>query len=60
MHDGRAKIDMKHIKRNFSLKAWVRVRWVHLRGGAEAKIKLFQNMVMLHVKLKLTTLAATW
>ena len=31
-----------------------------LGGGAEAKIKLFQNMVMLHIKLKLTTLAATW
>ena len=30
-----------------------------LGGGAEAKIKLFQNMVMLHIKLKLTTLAAT-
>ena len=29
-----------------------------LRGGAEAKIKLFQNMVMLHIKLKLKTLAA--
>ena len=29
-----------------------------LGGGAEAKIKLFQNMVMLHIKLKLTTLAA--
>ena len=29
-------------------------------GVAEAKIKLFQNMVMLHIKLKLTTLAATW
>ena len=32
---------------------------VDLGGGAEAKIKLFQNMVMLHIKLKLTTLAAT-
>ena len=31
-----------------------------LGGGAEAKIKLFQNMVMLHIKLKLKTLAATW
>ena len=26
-----------------------------LGGGAEVKIKLFQNMVMLHIKLKLTT-----
>ena len=31
-----------------------------LGGGAEAKIKLFQNMVMLHIKLKLKRLAATW
>ena len=29
-------------------------------GGAKAKIKLFQNMVMLHIKLKLAMLAATW
>ena len=31
-----------------------------LGGGAEVKIKLFQNMVMLHIKLKLTKLAAIW
>ena len=31
-----------------------------LGDGAEAKIKLFQNMVMLHIKLKLTTIATTW
>ena len=60
LHAGRAAIDMKHIKLDFRLKAWVRVRWVDLGGGAEAKIKIFQNMVMLHIKLKLTTLAATW
>ena len=51
---------MKHIKCDFSLKAWVPARLVDLWGGAEAKIKLFQNMVMLHIKLKLTMLAATW
>ena len=50
---------MKHIQRDFSLNAWVRACWVDLGGGAEVKIKLFQNMVMLHIKLKLTTLAAT-
>ena len=54
---GRAAIDMKHIERDFSLKACVPVRWMDLGGGAEAKIKLFQNTVMLHIKLKLTTLA---
>ena len=51
---------MKHILHDFSLKAWVRVGWVDLVGGDEAKIKLFQNMVLLHIKLKLTTLAAKW
>ena len=51
---------MKHIKRDFSLKAWVGACWVDLGGGAEVKIKFFQNMVMLHIKLKLMTLATTW
>ena len=51
LHEDRAAIYMKHIKWDFSLKAWVRVRLVDLGGGAEAKIKLFQNMVMLHIKL---------
>ena len=58
LHAGRAAIDMKHIRRDFSLKAWVRAHWVNLGGGTEAKIKPFQNMVMLHIKLKLMTLAA--
>ena len=51
---------MKHIKRDFSLKAWVQAPGVDLGGGEEAKIKLFQNMVMLHIKLKLTMFSATW
>ena len=50
---------MKHIKPDFGLKAWVQARGVDLGGGADAKIKL-KNMVMLHIKLKLMTLAATW
>ena len=49
LHTGRASIDMKHIKRDFSFKAWVRAFWVDLGGGAEVKIKFFQNMVMLHI-----------
>ena len=57
LHIGSAAIDIKHIKRNFSLKAWVRAPWVDFGGGAEAQIKLFQNMVMLHIKLKLTAFA---
>ena len=52
--------DMKHIKQDFSLKAWVPAPEVDLGGGAEAKIKLFQNMVMLHIKLKLTTFACKY
>ena len=60
LHAGRAAIDMKHNKWDFSLKAWVGVCWVDFGGGAGAKVKLFPNMVMLHIKLKLTTLAARW
>ena len=33
--------------------------WGGLKGGAEAKIKLFQNMVMLHIKLKLATFCSS-
>ena len=59
LHASRAAIDMKHIKWDFSLKAWVRAPGVDFWVGAVAKIKLFQNMVMLHIKLKLMTFAAT-
>ena len=34
---------MKHIEWDFSLKAWVRVGWMDLGGGAQAKIKLFSE-----------------
>ena len=33
--------------------------WVDLGGGVKGKIKLFQNMDMLHIKLKGITGAAT-
>ena len=33
--------------------------WVDLGGGVKGKIKLFQNMVMLHIELKGITGAAT-
>ena len=33
--------------------------WVDLGGGVKGKIKLIQNMVMLHIKLKGITGAAT-
>ena len=59
-HAGRGTIDMKHIKGDFSLNAWVPTPRVDLGGGTEAKINLFQNMVMLHIKLKLTTHAVLW
>ena len=48
-------MDMKHIKQDFSLKAWVQSPAMDLGGVAKAKIKLFQNMVMLHIKFKPTT-----
>ena len=35
LHTGTAAIDMKHIKRDFNLKALVRACWVDLGGGAE-------------------------
>ena len=34
---------MKHIKQDFSLKAWIQVCRVDLRGGSEVKIKLFSE-----------------
>ena len=43
LHTGRTALDMKHIKRDFSLKAWVRACWVDLRGGAEVKIIFFSK-----------------
>ena len=51
---------MKHIKQDFSLKAWVQSPGMDLGGGAKAKIELFWSMVMLHIKLKLKAHAATW
>ena len=60
LHAARGAIDIKHIKQDFSLKAWVQSSGVDLAGRAKAKIKLFQNMVMLHIKLKPLMHAATW
>ena len=51
---------MKHIKQDFSLKAWAQPPGVDLGGGAKAKIELFRNMVMLHIKLKPAAHATTW
>ena len=36
LHAGRAAIDMKHIKQDFSLKAWVLAPGVDFGGRAEA------------------------
>ena len=47
----------KHIKPDVWSKAFVRPLG-GLRGGVKGKIKLFQNMVMLHTKLKVITGAA--
>ena len=48
---------MKHIKQEFS-EGLGCSPGVDLGGGVEAKIKLFQNIVMLHIRLELTTHAA--
>ena len=40
LHAGRAAIDMKHIKGDFSLNAWVRSPRVNLGGWTEAKINV--------------------
>ena len=50
---------MKHIKHDFISKA-ASDSLGGLRIGAEAKITLFQDMVMLHIKLKGMMHAATW
>ena len=60
LHEGRGAIDMKHIKPDFSLKAWVQSTGVDLGVGPRPKFYFFRNMVMLHIKLKLMMQAATW
>ena len=50
---------MKHIKQDFSLKAWVQSPRVDLGGGAKAKIKLFSEYG--HVAYQIKAMhAATW
>ena len=51
---------MKHITWDFKFEGLGQALRVDLGGGAEAKIQLFQNMFMLHIKLKIMTHAATW
>ena len=43
LHADRAAIDIKHIKGDFSLNAWVRSPRVTIGGGTEAKINLFSE-----------------
>ena len=43
---------MKHYQTIFYFEGLGPIPWVDLGGVAEAKLKLFQNMVMLHTKLK--------
>ena len=49
LHADRSTTDMKHIKGDLSSRPGP-APWVDLRGRAKAKIQLFQNMVMLHIK----------
>ena len=60
LHAGRGAIYMEYLKQDFSLNAWVQSPGVDLGDGAKAKINLFRNMVMLHIKSKPMTHAATW
>ena len=60
LHADRAAIDMKHIKRDFSFKAWVRGCWVDLGGGAQAKIRLFLENGHVAYQIKADDVAATW
>ena len=46
---------MKHIKPDFRSNVWV-----DLGGGAEAKMELLQNMIVVHIKLKRMAHEATW
>ena len=44
---------MKHFKQDFSFKGWVRsLGWTLGVGAPESENIFFQNMVMLHIKLK--------
>ena len=51
---------MKHIRWDFSLTPFGLIPRVTLGGRAEAKIQLFRNMAMLHIKFKGTTITVTW
>ena len=57
LHADRGAIDMKNIKWDLRLKAWVRSPWIDLGVGPRP---FFFNMVMLHIMLERTTHAATW
>ena len=50
-HADRGNINMKYIKWDFSLKTRCGPSG-STKGWAEAKIQLFQYMIMLHIKLK--------
>ena len=51
---------MKHIRWDFSVAPFGLIPQVNIGGRAEAKIQLFRNMVMLHIKFKGTTYTVTW
>ena len=56
----RGTINLKHISKQTFDGRPVSGPWTDLGGGVKGKIKLFQNIVMLHIKLKGITDAATW
>ena len=51
---------MKYTKHDFLLKVWVGPPGWTWCVGSKAKLQLFQNIVMLHIKLKGIRYAATW
>ena len=60
LHAYRGGIDIKKIKWDFNQTARIQSLWVDLGVGDKAKIKLFRNMVILHIELKPTTNTATY
>ena len=51
---------MKHIKRDFRFKVCVSPLGGLRAWGQKVKFQLYQNMVMLHIKLKGSMNAAAW
>ena len=60
LHAGRAANRYEIYQTEFQFEGLGPILLGGLRRWGRGQNKLFQNMVLLHIKLKLTTLAATW